>query len=109
LVSTSAEGVPSAGFIIVQEVTRQKFPLPLVFPVASDDVTALEVTACVEPAKCATPAPGDDDVTHDAQPTVPEVVMVPPVRGLENAMLVTVPPVLGFVQDVLPDPSVVRT
>jgi hypothetical protein len=44
-VSVTDAGVPRAGVTIVQDVTRQKFPLPLVFPVASDGVTALTVTA----------------------------------------------------------------
>jgi hypothetical protein len=44
-VSVPDAGVPRAGVTIVQEVTRQKFPLPLVFPVASDGVTALTVNA----------------------------------------------------------------
>jgi hypothetical protein len=40
-----ADGVPRFGVVITQEVTRQKFPLPLVLPVASDGVTALTVKA----------------------------------------------------------------
>ena len=60
LVATAA---PRVGVTIVQDVTRQKLPLPLVLPVASAEVTALLVTVCVDPAKCATPAPGDDALT----------------------------------------------
>jgi hypothetical protein len=53
--------------------------------------TALLVSVCVDPAKCAIPTPGDDAKTHVGQPTVPVVVIVPPVRGDEKTMLVTVP------------------
>lgn len=49
------------------------------------------VTACVEPAKWAMPAPGEDDVTQEAQAIVPVLVIVPPVIGEVVAMLVTVP------------------
>lgn len=54
--------------------------------------TALLVTACVEPAKWAIPAPGLDDVTQVVQVNVPVVVIVPPPRGAVVAMDVTPPP-----------------
>ncbi len=38
LVSTPEAGVPNAGVTITQDVTRQKFPLPLMFPAASAGV-----------------------------------------------------------------------
>lgn len=43
-VSTPDVGVPSNGVTITQDVTRQKFPLPLVLPVASAEVIALIVS-----------------------------------------------------------------
>jgi hypothetical protein len=66
------------------------------------DVTALAamsavamvelVTVCVEPAKCAMPAPGDDATTQVVQVMVPVLVIGPPPIGDVVAMLVTVPP-----------------
>ena len=63
-------------------------------PVTSelDKSTAELVTACVLPAKCATPALGEDAVTQVVQVMVPVVVIVPPPMGEVVAMLVTPPP-----------------
>ena len=63
------------------------------FPVTSapDKSTALLVTVCVLPAKCAMPAPGEDATTHVVQVSVPDPVIVPPPRGEVVAILVTVP------------------
>lgn len=51
-----------------------------------------EVTVCVDPAKCATPAPGDDAITQVAQAIVPVEVIVPPVIGEVVAIDVTPDP-----------------
>lgn len=52
-------------------------------------LTALLVTVCVLPAKCASPTPGELAATHVAQAIVPVAVMVPPVIGDVVATLVT--------------------
>ena len=79
-------GEPRVGVTSVGLVAKTKFPLPVVLPVASDGVTALLVTVCVDPAKCATPDPGADATTHVAQVSVPVVVIVPPPSGEVVAM-----------------------
>jgi hypothetical protein len=63
LVATPEAGVPRAGVTSVGLVASTKLPLPVVLPVASEGVTALLVTPCVAPAKCATPAAGDVEKT----------------------------------------------
>jgi len=54
-VSTAADGVPRFGVVMAQFVTRQKFPLPEVFPDASAEVTA-EVLNTPAELLCTTPA-----------------------------------------------------
>ena len=50
------------------------------------------------PAKRAMPAPGEDDVTHVVQVSVPLPVIVPPPSGPVVAIEVTVPPPAGVAQ-----------
>jgi len=54
-------------------------------------LTADEVTVCVDPAKWATPTPGEEATTQVVQVIVPVVVMGPPPKGAVVATLVTVP------------------
>lgn len=68
-----------------------RLPVTSAFP----RFTALEVTVCVAPAKCAIPTPGDDATTQVVQVIVPVEVIGPPPIGVVVAMFVIVPEPVG--------------